>query len=173
MSTSDLIDRSSDELNMFTKHLEAHLTARLYLESSISKVLQALSPHPQNTMSSDHVSLVSDLNIMLTDYVANSQLVILPFAQNLRPQAMSTEEKESAIDNAVGISYISNVVSTLENSTTACSIFLSLFADRLQIENQLFQSLKARKQQTVEIGYAHHPKSLVTIDNANTRRPRF
>ncbi len=153
----DLTLRSSgNERDVFTKHLETHLTARIDLEFLISNVLQALSKNPHK-ITADQEDIVSELNAVLTDYVTNSQLVVIPSTQKLIPKAMSKIE-EIAIDNAVGISYISNVVSGLPQSTVAFSILLYLFADRLQIENSLLKELRAnhKKDRSGDL----HPSAL-------------
>ncbi len=141
---------SSEELKSFSTTLNKHLAARIRLESSISDLLLDLSAHPLNTTIADEqIPLIEKLNTELTDYVANSQLALMPCVQDLQPLALPPREEQATLDNAVGISYMSNVVASMPHSTTACSVLLSLFADRLQLENQVFQSLRTRNEQQV------------------------
>ncbi len=150
-------------LSDFRQNLDTHLSARIELESFISEILVQLSLYPHShTIHPSQYALILELNVLLTDYVANSQLVILPCVQDLQPSVLH-EHNEHAIDNAVGMSYISNIVSEVPHLKSASSILLRLFADRLQMENEIFLKMRKGHTETVEVAAHARPQAGIMV----------
>jgi len=163
---------SDDDFSLFKRHMEKHLAARIILESKISHLLTSLPTGIHELLPPDKTL---DLNEFITDYVASSQLAVLPCAEAVSPESV---EGLRSIDNAVGISYISNVVERDPSQKAGVSILLSLFSERIQMENQLIHNiihakhLQSTAKQSVSMSTSHRASLLSGALSAPSAGPK-
>lgn len=114
------------------KIIEHHLKKRQLILKKLGSMLQQPSLNPVE---------VHDFNHDTTDYIINSQFVVLP------PLCHKLDEtqRNCFIDNSVAFSYMTNILAEQPTSRVVISRLVELFTDRFIYEDELFGTLQQSK----------------------------